>query len=232
MVAWLERDLIRAVADREEGTRPWIVAGGHHPMYSEGLVDPDMLAVLGPLLDKYQVDLFLTGHVHQYERNKPIFNNTVVDLATTFGTTHVMIGGAGNDEMPSGERRRAHASALKASLFSGKLAERKPPISDDIPTEDDRETLDSLGGDPENFTNPTTVYAEAWLAKRVPMADARGVAKTNANPDDSRPWGDIIEARDLTHYGIGMITADRSTLHFEYVQTTTGDVADEFTLTR
>ena len=121
MVAWLERDLIRAVADREEGTRPWIVAGGHHPMYSEGLVDPDMLAVLGPLLDKYQVDLFLTGHVHQYERNKPIFNNTVVDLATTFGTTHVMIGGAGND---LGMRENSVARKWITDVYLGQQLKR------------------------------------------------------------------------------------------------------------
>jgi len=43
---------------------------------------------------------------------------------------------------------------------------------------------------------------------------------------------DMIAQLDLTHYGIGTIQVDREKLAFQYVQTTTGEVFDEFVLTK
>ena len=43
---------------------------------------------------------------------------------------------------------------------------------------------------------------------------------------------DMIASVDLTHYGIGVINVDREKFSFQYVQTTTGEVFDEFTLTK
>ena len=104
-LSWLESDLEAAVANREE--RPWIVLGGHHPMYNGGKVDRKMQSAIEPLLSKYKVDVFFTGHVHSYERDYPTFNSTtVVKSYDSPGLpVHTMLGGPGNDEMDSGMRR-------------------------------------------------------------------------------------------------------------------------------
>merc|ERR1719502_2508414 len=104
-IAWLEEDLKAAVESRKE--RPWIVAGGHHPMYNGGSVDKKMQAAIEPLLAKYGVDVFFTGHVHSYERDYPTLNTTTVvkSYEAPGVPTHVMIGGPGNDEMNEGMRR-------------------------------------------------------------------------------------------------------------------------------
>ena len=90
-IAWVEADLkaasdARAAAldDRGQRNRAWapsfIVAGGHRPFGD-----------LGPhaaLFAKYGVDLYLSGHGHSYSRSAPVN-----------GTTFIMAGGAGCDEM-------------------------------------------------------------------------------------------------------------------------------------
>ncbi|GMI41832.1 hypothetical protein TeGR_g3441, partial [Tetraparma gracilis] len=60
-LTWLEEDL--RLASQNEDT-PWIVLSGHHPMYNGGSVDRKMQAAIEPLLLKYGVDVFFTGHVH------------------------------------------------------------------------------------------------------------------------------------------------------------------------
>ena len=69
MMTWLEADL--AANDKE-----WVIAFWHHSPYSKGSGDSDELgrsialrqnAV--PLLERYGVDLVLTGHSHSYERS-------------------------------------------------------------------------------------------------------------------------------------------------------------------
>ena len=69
MMTWLEEDL--AANDKE-----WVIAFWHHSPYSKGSGDSDELgrsialrqnAV--PLLERYGVDLVLTGHSHSYERS-------------------------------------------------------------------------------------------------------------------------------------------------------------------
>ena len=69
MMTWLEADL--AANDRE-----WVIVFWHHAPYSKGHYDSDELgrsidlrqnAV--PILERYGVDLVLTGHSHSYERS-------------------------------------------------------------------------------------------------------------------------------------------------------------------
>jgi len=83
-MAWLDADLAAA---RARGAT-WIVAGGHRP--TEDLKDP---APLLALFAKHGVDLYLAGHGHSYYRyDKSAFGDN---------TVHVMVGGAGCDEMPA-----------------------------------------------------------------------------------------------------------------------------------
>jgi len=69
MLSWLEEDL----ADTEQ---KWILAFWHHPPYSFGTHNSDnerrlyeMRATVLPIIEKYGVDLVLTGHSHTYERS-------------------------------------------------------------------------------------------------------------------------------------------------------------------
>ncbi|HEB73307.1 MAG TPA: metallophosphoesterase family protein [Nitrospirae bacterium] len=69
MLLWLEEDL----ADTEQ---KWILAFWHHPPYSFGTHNSDnerelyeMRANVLPIIEKYGVDLVLTGHSHTYERS-------------------------------------------------------------------------------------------------------------------------------------------------------------------
>lgn len=83
-LAWLEADLKKASEKRASGNGPkWIVAGGHRPY---GAVQKYHV----PLFAKYGVDLYVAGHGHSYSRGVP-----------HDGTTYIMVGGAGCDEMPA-----------------------------------------------------------------------------------------------------------------------------------
>ena len=79
---WLAADLAAAAANR--ATIPWIVMMQHRPVYSSTkseagshLPGSGFALVLEPYIKQYGVDLFLTGHQHQYERSYPVFNGTV-----------------------------------------------------------------------------------------------------------------------------------------------------------
>lgn len=101
-LAWLEQDLIAANADR--ANRPWVFAVGHHPLYQGGSINKELQAAMEDLFYKYGVDVFFTGHEHSYERDYPVYKGVTESTGATAyvnprATTHLMIGGAGNDEM-------------------------------------------------------------------------------------------------------------------------------------
>lgn len=102
-LTWLENDLIKANTERE--LRPWILAQGHHPMYTDGSVNTALQAAVEDLFFKYGVDIYFAGHEHSYERDYPVYKGVVEKqdsssfYANPQATTHLLIGGAGNDEM-------------------------------------------------------------------------------------------------------------------------------------
>lgn len=53
---------------------PWKIVYGHHPMFSSGLHGSTavLLKTLMPILEKNRVNLYLSGHDHDYERFKPV----------------------------------------------------------------------------------------------------------------------------------------------------------------
>lgn len=81
-MAWLEADLKAA---RDRGVT-WLIAGGHRPT-QDFSASPAVLA----LFKSYGVDMYFAGHGHSYTRHD----------ASAFGdgTVHIMVGGAGCDEM-------------------------------------------------------------------------------------------------------------------------------------
>lgn len=86
---WLEADL--AAADANRNVRPWIVAYGHRPFYYKDHQprDKTSAAVHKPLFEKYNLDLYMAGHVHAYSSHLP---------PASGGVPVVVTGAAGCDE--------------------------------------------------------------------------------------------------------------------------------------
>lgn len=99
-IAWLKQDLAKATANRE--SRPWIIVGGHRPMYTtskaNGVIWVNatgrLRAQVETLLHDANVNAYMCGHVHAAERTTPIFQNQTTNGALT----HFVVGGAGNVE--------------------------------------------------------------------------------------------------------------------------------------
>ena len=70
-MAWLNAELGRSNA-------PWKVVYGHHPIYSSGHygTDPEMIQRFAALFKQHQVQLYLNGHEHHYERSTSIDGTT------------------------------------------------------------------------------------------------------------------------------------------------------------
>lgn len=98
---WLENDLMQAAADRDSGGRQWIVAGGHRPL--------DLLSNssgIRSLLEKYGVDVYFTGHIHEYRRSAPSLHGQVDAAAldspnhykNSKGVIEIVVGNPGCEE--------------------------------------------------------------------------------------------------------------------------------------
>lgn len=67
---WLEKDLAKA---RRSKHIHWIVLYCHYPMYAYGVSQVEQWQQhITPLLDKYEVDLCISGHRHVYERHQAV----------------------------------------------------------------------------------------------------------------------------------------------------------------
>lgn len=95
-VRWLEADLVTASKNRAK--RPWIVAVGHRPwVYLNGTSrDKAVEEAHAALFERYSVDLYITGHVHSYQRLLPVNGNKA--------TPTIVTGGAGCDEFASNQK--------------------------------------------------------------------------------------------------------------------------------
>eukprot|EP01059_Diplonema_ambulator_P017833 TRINITY_DN29932_c0_g1_i1.p1 TRINITY_DN29932_c0_g1~~TRINITY_DN29932_c0_g1_i1.p1 ORF type:complete len:459 (+),score=168.54 TRINITY_DN29932_c0_g1_i1:46-1422(+) len=95
-MAWLEADLKAAHEARTSGApnaRKWIVAGGHRPCCGE-------IPGVQELFDKYEVDLYLSGHAHTYARSVRTCLPPACDskVASNFTTSFLYCGGTGSEE--------------------------------------------------------------------------------------------------------------------------------------
>lgn len=113
---WLEADLQEANRHREQ--RPWIVLITHHPVYcsadSEDCTSKAALIRDGPLtadnkthwggleelLLKYKVDVYVSGHVHNYERTYPVAQGKVASTSYHNAPSYmeVIVGNGGQPE--------------------------------------------------------------------------------------------------------------------------------------
>jgi 3',5'-cyclic AMP phosphodiesterase CpdA len=79
--AFLERTLASSDAR-------WKIVALHHPPYSAGYQgsSQDARAIFSPIFEKYDVDLVLSGHDHDYQRSKKIRGVTYVVSGAAAGT--------------------------------------------------------------------------------------------------------------------------------------------------
>lgn len=101
---WLEKQLQLANTFEAKSQQPWVVVVGHRPIYCSVLRPTcsseaaRLRSVLEPLLVKYKVDLYLSSHVHAYERTFRVLNGSVCTLDGTAecGPVHILNGDAGD----------------------------------------------------------------------------------------------------------------------------------------
>jgi len=90
-LTWLQQDLAA-----HENT-PWKIVVFHEPPYTSGSGHSpryDIQQTWDPLFDNYHVNLVVCGHVHNYERTFPIYDNKVVESPFE-GTVYFVSGGWG-----------------------------------------------------------------------------------------------------------------------------------------
>ena len=87
-------------------------------MYQGGSVNKDMQAALEGALYAFGVDALFTGHVHSYERDYPVWGGQLesTSYVDPRATVHIMVGGAGNDEMDGSAAPAPAAAAVLARL--------------------------------------------------------------------------------------------------------------------
>eukprot|EP01079_Euglenida_sp_SAG-EU17-18_P007426 gene7425-1328_t len=105
---WLEADL-RAV---NRTATPWVVAAGHRMVYDSAMYTPGKVSVPNSVMKafeslflRHRVDLVITGHLHAYERMRPVANFTVHGTSSHPGAPVYVVNGAagcceGHDTLP------------------------------------------------------------------------------------------------------------------------------------
>jgi len=94
---WLKRDLKRV----DRCKTPWVVLIMHRPMYvvfphkSNRIVASHLRKQLEQLLNKHEVDLVLSGHVHSYARTCNVLGGKCIDMDQG-GMTHITLGCGGH----------------------------------------------------------------------------------------------------------------------------------------
>ncbi|OZJ02775.1 hypothetical protein BZG36_03480 [Bifiguratus adelaidae] len=117
---WFEEDLKQAQKNRKK--QPWIIVMSHHPAYCtsygsptdmscltqtaivrDGPIGPDGNATGGieDLMLQYGVDVYLTGHRHNYERTYPVAKGkrTSTSYHNAPSYFEILVGNAGNYEL-------------------------------------------------------------------------------------------------------------------------------------
>ncbi|MBW4612022.1 MAG: metallophosphoesterase [Desmonostoc vinosum HA7617-LM4] len=101
-LTWLKQELSKSNAT-------WKIVFGHHPIYASGVYgsSPEFIKTFTPLFQKYNVQLYINGHEHHYERTRAIN-----------GTTYIICGaGAGNRPVGRSEWTEYSTSNLSFATY-------------------------------------------------------------------------------------------------------------------
>ena len=101
-IKWIEKDL--QLVDRT--SFPWILANFHRPLYCSyggdcsDKMTTNMRAEVEDLLNRYNVNIVLTGHVHAYERTYEVYNSTLqsTNYDDSKAPVYLLQGASGNRE--------------------------------------------------------------------------------------------------------------------------------------
>jgi acid phosphatase type 7 len=105
MLPYIQNVLNRSPADKQ--AYPWLVVFGHRPMYccsddkptTCGTEANSIKQYLEDWFKNYNVDLYVNGHVHNYQRTAPVYKGQVTNTYTNpRSTIYVTTGGPGADK--------------------------------------------------------------------------------------------------------------------------------------
>ncbi|KAA0149341.1 hypothetical protein FNF27_05155 [Cafeteria roenbergensis] len=102
-LAWVKSALEFANTPEERAKHPWVIVTAHRPLYSLAECEDDgqqrgsgavMSAAFEDLYYQNNVDVHISGHVHAYERQHPVYRNKL----TADAPTYIVSGAGGNSE--------------------------------------------------------------------------------------------------------------------------------------
>jgi len=108
-IAWLENRLSKSKTT-------WKFTILHFPPYVYGLDYEENRVKLCDVLDKYHVDMVLSGHVHHYMRSKPIYDGKIV-ASPAEGTIYIISIGIPNRERNMPQREFVEVSSSGEMLY-------------------------------------------------------------------------------------------------------------------
>ncbi len=109
-LAWLDSVL-------SNSKERWKIVVGHHPVYSSGSEhgnQPELIARLKPLFEKYHVDAYFAGHEHDLQHQK-----------AADGNVNYFVSGAGSEVRPNGKTVTTKFSASTPGFMAVSISKSK-----------------------------------------------------------------------------------------------------------
>ena len=194
-VEWLDDDLAAT-------TQPWKVVFFHRPPYSSSRHGSDTLVrqVFGPVFERHNVQLVLTGHDHVYERTKPL------PAGDPNGVTYVVTGGGGAPLYEAGSSSwtavsRADWHYVRAYANDCELTFQAVDIDGGI---FDDVTLDRCGEPP-----PAPTLPDGWQSRDIGSVGSAGSAGESSGTFTVRGAGaDVWGTADAFHFAYRTLSGD------------------------
>lgn len=176
--SWLSNDL--ATIDRT--VTPWVFAVIHAPWYNSNHAHhgegETMRESLEPMLFAANIDAVFAGHVHAYERNTRVYNQT----ANPFGPYHITIGDGGNREgLATGWYAQPNYSMFRQSSYGhGELMVYN--------------ATHSLWTWHQNPDLEPTIADELWIVKSQVDNVQLGTGEVIFKTEEAKRWNDKVTA--------------------------------------
>ena len=128
-------------------TTPWVIVASHRPMYCSSLSDKEnavsfqIQRALEALLVEHNVDLFIGGHYHAYERTCHVYKSK---CNSQKGMVHIVVGTAGS-HLDSGQQVKVDWSLCYKVFFGyGRISVNRTSLLWEFVRNDNGEVIDSV----------------------------------------------------------------------------------------